>query len=109
MVKTGYISFLTQTDGYQNEETGNFVEGTATWSDFVECNLRVITKEYIRTVDGQVKQASYSVYVDNENVTVDMTTIKKISLKDGNGNGLNEFQVMNYEPLSLMPQIKIVV
>ena len=108
MVKTGYISFITETASSQDED-GNIIPGSTTYTDFVECNLKVITKEYIRTIDGQVKQASYSVYVDNENVSVDMTTIKKISLKDGNGNELNEFQVMNYEPLSLMPQIKIVM
>lgn len=108
MQKTGYIAFITETTSTQ-DANGDWISGTKTTSDFVACNLQVITKQYTMLVDGQVKQASYSMYVDNSNVSVDMNLVSEISIKDTLGNSLGEHQIMNYEPLSISKQIKIVV
>lgn len=108
MVKTGYISFWTETESTQDDD-GNIIPGTKTQTDFSPCNIQVITKEYIKLEYGQVKQANYSVYVDNYLVSVDINLVSEISLQDTLGNDLGSHQIMNYEPLSISKQIKIVV
>lgn len=108
MVKTGYISFVQETTATQ-DENGNWIPGVKTQTEFIPCNIQVITKEYIRVEDGQVKQASYSMYVDNSLITIDMNAVSEISLQDTLGNDLGTHQIMNYEPLSISKQIKIVV
>lgn len=108
MVKTGYIAFWTETSSTQ-DANGNVIPGVKTQSAFVPCNIQVINKEYVRLVDGQVKQASYSVYVDKYALTVDMNLVSEISLQDTLGNSLGDHQIMNYEPLSISKHIKLVV
>jgi len=108
MVKTGYISFFQETAPTQ-DDNGNWIPGVKTQTDFVECNLKVITKEYIRLQDGQVKQASYSMYIDNNLVTIDLETVNEIELQDNRGNSLGNHQIMNVEYLELSKKIKIVV
>ena len=52
MVDTGYISFITQTGGGGQDANGNPVSAVKSASDFVPCNLSVVTKEYKSYVDG---------------------------------------------------------
>ena len=65
MIKTGYISFISETGGGY-DSNGNPVAATKTQTDYIGCNLEVIKKEYKTFIDGQYKQASYSVYVDSD-------------------------------------------
>lgn len=108
MVKTGYISFVTETLATQ-DENGNWVPGTKTQTDFVKCNLKTITSEYITLQDGQVKQASYSIYIDNYLVSIYLETVSEIVLQDNRNNDLGNHQIMNVEYLELSKRIKIVV
>lgn len=108
MVKTGYISFTQQALSTQ-DENGNIIPGTSIDTDYVECNLQVIRKEYIQLVDGQAKQASYSIYVDSDLITIDLSTVSKVKLKDNHSNYLDDHQIMNVEYLDLSKRVKIVV
>jgi len=108
MVKTGYISFIEETQGGQ-DENGNVTASTKTPTEFYECNLQVIRKEYTRLVDGQIKQASYSMYIDSELITLDPETIREVNLQDNRGKSLGAHQIMNIEYLELTKRIKIVV
>ncbi len=113
MVKTGYISFITETGGGQDAD-GNTIATGKTPSAFIECNLQVIKKEYKTFIDGQYKQASYSIYIDSSKFygldpVINLESINLVSLKDNNSNDLGEFQIHNKEYLNLMQRIKIVV
>lgn len=108
MVKTGYISFISEIESTQDGR-GNWVPGTKTQTDFLQCNLQVIKKEYIQVVDGQAQQASYSIYIDSNLVDFDLEPIKEVSIQDNRAKSLGDFQVMNVEYLELSKRIKIVV
>ena len=113
MVKTGYISFITETGGGQDED-GNTIASTPVNSEYVECNLKTITKKYEFVVDGQYVQAKYSVYIDNDKVNlldpvIDLKTINSVQIKDNNSNDLGKHQVHNLEYLNLTKRVKIEV
>jgi hypothetical protein len=113
MIKTGYISFITETGGGQDVD-GNTEASVKTSSVFIECNLMVIKKEYKTFIDGQYRQASYSMYIDNSKFesldpSIDINTVNLIELKDNNQNSLGTFQVHNKDYLNLSRRIKIVV
>ena len=113
MIKTGYISFITETGGGQDAD-GNTIASTKVSSAFIECNLKVITKEYKTFIDGQYRQASYSMYIDSTKFNsldpvVVMNTINFVELKDNDSNSLGTFQIHNVEYLYLSKRIKIVV
>ena len=113
MVKTGYIAFVTETGGGQ-DSNGNTVATVKTASEFIQCNLMVVKKEYKTLIEGQYKQASYSIYVDllkfnRLDPVIDMNTVNLIDLKDNNSNLSGRFQIHNVEYLNLSKRIKIVV
>ena len=56
MIKTGYISFVTESGGGYDSD-GNPIASTKVYSDYIECNLKTITKKYEFIVDGQYIQA----------------------------------------------------
>lgn len=113
MIKTGYISFITETGGGKDAD-GNTIASTKVSSEFIECNLKVITKKYETFIDGQYKQASYSMYVDSVKFNsldpvIQMNSVNLVTLKDNNSNILGELQVHNTEYLNLTKRIKIIV
>lgn len=67
MIKTGYISFITQTGGGYDSD-GNPIVPVTTISAYIECNLKTVKKEYKTFIDGQYKQAAYSVYIDSASI-----------------------------------------
>ena len=109
--KTGYISFLVQTGGGIDPTTGDPIAPVVTESDFVKCNLQVVTKEYRLLVDGQYQQANYSVYIQQRNLPVDLDleAVKGVKIQDNNANDLGTFQKQNVEYLNLTQRIKLVV
>ena len=113
MIKTGYISFITETGGGQDAD-GNTIATAKVSSAFLECNLKVITKRYETFIDGQYKQASYSMYVDISKFktldpAISLTDVSVVDLRDNNSNSLGSFQIHNVEYLNLSKRIKIVV
>lgn len=113
MVKTGEIAFITETGGGQ-DASGNTLATAKTLSAFIECNLEVVTKVYKTFIDGQYKQASYSMYLDSDTFNsldpaLVLSTINLVDLKDNNSNSLGTFQIQNVEYLKLSKKIKIVV
>jgi len=113
MVKTGYISFITETEGGY-DENGNLTPSVLVNSDYIECNLKTITRKYEFVVDGQYIQAKYSMYVDQDKITalvpaIDLTTVNQIQIKDNNSNDLEKHQVHNLEYLNLTKRVKIEV
>lgn len=109
MVKTGYISFISQTGGGQDAD-GNPVSPVKTNSSYVECNLAVITSKYEFIVDGQYKQAEYSIYVESDKIRdIDVQSIKEIQIHDNNDNDIGVFQIGNVEYLNLSKKVKIIV
>ena len=108
LVKTGYISFIQEIGGGRDAD-GNIIASTKTPTAFFECNLKVITKEYVRVIDGQAKQASYSIYVNSDKVAIDPEAVHEINLQDNRAKSLGEHQIMNIEYLELSKRIKIVV
>jgi hypothetical protein len=110
MVKTGYIAFITEAGGGQ-DANGNPIAADKVPSVFVECNLKVAKKEYKVWVEGQWRDAKYSVYVDNCLIPdgVDITKITEVQLQDNRQLDLGVHQIHNMEYLELMNQTKIVV
>jgi hypothetical protein len=111
MVKTGYISFIVLTGGGFDGD-GNPILPVETPTDFIDCNLKTVTREYKFMVDGQYIQAKYSVYVEQRLVdalAIDLTVIKNIKLQDNNGNLIGTFQIHNLEYLNLTSKIKVIV
>ena len=113
MVKTGYISFVTETGGGQDVD-GNTISTVKTSSAFIDCNLKVVTKKYETFIDGQYKQASYSIIIDliKFNVldpAVVLTDISMVDLRDNNNNSLDRFQIHRIDYMNLTKKIKIVV
>lgn len=109
MVKTGYISFITESGG-GFDANGNVLSPTKSFSDYFECNLKTVTKELQFIVDGQYIQAKYSIYIDADLLgDIDLETVNSISLRDNNSNDLGEFQIHNKEYLNLTKRIKIIV
>lgn len=113
MVKTGYISFITEIGGGYDAD-GNPVAAVKVNSVYVSCNLATVKKEYIFLVDGQIQQAKYSCYIDNDKVSsldpvIDISTVKSIQLQDNRAYDLGIFQVQNVEYLELTKRIKLIV
>ena len=111
MVKTGYISFITNSGGGY-DENGNAVAPSIVNSDYVECNLATVNKDYKFFVDGQYIQAKYSIYVDSDKIsslipTISIENIKSVSIKNNNADLIGSFQVQNLEYLNLTKRIKI--
>ena len=105
MIKTGYISFITETLGGL-DANGNPVAPTSVISAFVDCNLVTVKKEYGFVIDGDYVKSSYSVFVESKDV-VDLSVISKIGLKDNNGNVLGIFRIQNVEYLNISKKVKI--
>ena len=111
MIKTGYISFITESGGgYDND--GNPIPLTDVNSDYIECNLKTITRKYEFVVDGQYVQAKYSMIVDLDKIntldpTIDLAKVNEVQLKDNNSNYIGTYQVHNLEPMNLTKRIKI--
>lgn len=110
MVKTGYISFIIQIDGGFDTE-GNILQPTVLQTDFYDCNLMVITKEYKILVEQTWQQAKYSCYIQNALILYpyQVKDVKQVILKDNNRNLLGSFMVQNVEYLNLSKRIKLVV
>jgi len=113
MVKTGYISFITETGGGQDTD-GNSIASVTTNSDYIECNLKTITRKYEFVIDGQYIQAKYSLIVDQDKINtldpvIDLQAVNQIQIKDNNSNDLGNHQVHNLEYLNLTKRIKIEV
>jgi len=109
MVKTGYIAFVVESASTQDVD-GNPIAASKTYSQYFPCNLNTVTKEYRTFVDGQAKQAAYSIYVDSPLVVeINIQSITEVSLKDNMGNVLGLFQIQNVEYLLLSKRVKIVV
>jgi len=113
MVKTGYISFITETGGGQDAD-GNTIASTPVNSDYIECNLKTITKKYEFVVDGQYVQAKFSMIIDQDKVSVlnpviDLQSVNSVQIKDNNSNDLGKHQVHNLEYLNLTKRVKIEV
>lgn len=113
MIKTGYISFLTESGGGQDAD-GNPVAATKVNSDYIFCNLNTLTKEYRLLVDGQYLAASFSCYIDSDKISslipvIDLQTITEVQIQDNNENDLGIYQVMNVEYLNLTKRVKIIV
>lgn len=113
MVKTGYISFITETGGGK-DENGNIIAPTKTNSEYIECNLKTVTRELKFVVDGQYVNAKYSIYLEQYLIMgldpeIDPQTINEIQLQDNNQNNIGIFQVHNLEYLNLTSKVKIIV
>lgn len=117
MVNTGYISFVVKTGGGFDDDR-NPVEPTDTPSDYIPCNLAVITKEYKLLVDQQYQNASYKIVIDNWviadllgelNIRAYLSALTQIKLRDADENELGTFQIQNREFLDLTQRFKIVV
>lgn len=113
MIKTGYISFITESGGGYDSD-GNPIASTTINSDYIECNLKTITRKYEFVVDGQYVQAKYSLYVDKDKINaldpaIDLQTVNQIQIKDNNSNDLGKHQVHNLEYLNLTKRVKIEV
>lgn len=113
MIKTGYISFITESGGgYDND--GNPIASTDVNSDYIECNLKTITKKYEFVVDGQYIQAKYSMYVDQDEINnldpaIDLSSLNTVQIKDNNSNYIGTYQVHNLEYLNITKRVKIEV
>ena len=113
MVKTGYLSFITETGGGQDED-GNTIASTTVNSEYVECNLKTITKKYEFIVDGQYVQAKFSLIIDQDKIknlspTIELESVNSVQIKDNNSNDLGKHQVHNLEYLNLIKRVKIEV
>ena len=108
MVKTGYISFLVETGGGQDDD-GNIIPTEKTPTDFYPCNLKTVKKEYLTNVDGQIKQAQFSIYLNSDLTDIDLEPIKEVSLQDNLSKDLGNYQIQNIEYLLLSKRIKIIV
>ena len=111
MVKTGYISFITKTGGGQDAD-GNPVTPVNTLSDYIECNLKTVKKEYRLITDAQYSQAKYICYIVASlvsSLSIDLETIKEVQIHDNNNNDLGTFQIQNVEYLNLTKRVKLVV
>ena len=109
MLNTGFISFITETAG-GFDAFGNPIAATKVLSTYRACNILTLTKEYRLLVDGQYKEARFSVMIDNSDISdLVLTDLKEVSLQDQNNVSLGTFQVQNKEPLVFVNKLKIVV
>lgn len=109
MVKTGCISFITESGGGY-DANGNPTAPTKVNSTYFPCNIAVINRQYITLSDGQVLQAQYSIVIDNFLISaIDLSGLKEVQLQDSKANNLGKFQVQNREFLDLTKRLKIVV
>lgn len=117
MVNTGYISFIVKTDGGFDGDR-NPIAPTDVPSDYISCNLAVVTKEYKLLNSEQYQNASYKILIDNWvikdllgdiNIRAYLSALTQIQLQDANTNNLGIFQIQNREFLDLTNRFKIVV
>ena len=109
MVKTGYISFITES-GAGFDGNGNPTSTTKVYSTYYPCNLMVLTKEHRLLVDGQYLQGNYSIYIDSLLLLgFGLVGIKEVAIQDNHANSLGLFQIQNVEYLDITAKIKIVV
>lgn len=113
MIKTGYISFITESGGGYDSNR-NPVATTPVNSDFIECNKKVVTHKYEFIVDGQYIQAKYSLIIDQDKIsalvpTIDLEAVNQVQIKDNNSNDLGIHQVQNLEYMNLTKRVKIEV
>lgn len=113
MIKTGYISFITESGGGQDTK-GNSLPSVKVNSDYIECNLNTVNKQYKFVVDGQYIQAKYSIYIDQDKInalvpTIDLETINQVQIQDNNTNDLGSHQIQVLEYLNLSKRIKIIL
>jgi hypothetical protein len=109
MVKTGYISFITQGD-FLFDADGNPLDPTKSYGVLIPCNIQTITKEFRTLVDGQYFQGNYSCYFDQVHVSrLDLSVIRQIRLCDNRKNVLGDFQIQNVEYLDIAKKIKLIV
>jgi hypothetical protein len=112
MIKTGYILFIAEPGGEFQDADGNTVLIPKVSSEWIECNLNVMRKEYKMFVDGQYKQVKYACYVDLSklrSLTFELTDIHEIQLKDLMEIDLGQYQIQSLEYLNLAKSIKILV
>lgn len=117
MVNTGYISFIVQTGGGFDDDR-NPIAPVDTPSNYISCNLAVVTKEYKTLISEQYQNASYKVLIDNWviadllgdiNIRAYLSALTQIQLQDANNNDLGIFQIQNREFLDITNRFKIVV
>lgn len=110
MVKTGYISFYSQTGGGKDAD-GNPLAPTPAWTVYIDCNLKTITKEYKFLIDGQYQLAKYSIYINSNTIPseVVLSSLNQVKLQDNNQNELGKFQVGDLQYLNLSKRVKIIV
>ena len=111
MVKTGYISFISEVANASDTD-GNPVPATKTSTAYIKCNLATVTKEYKILIQGQYQQANYSCYIDSDKVSslnIDLPTITEVQIQDNHANNLGIFQVQNVEYLDLTKRVKLIV
>jgi hypothetical protein len=104
MFKTGYISFITETGGGFDSNM-NPISSTKVNSIYYPCNLSTNTNGYKFIQDGLYVDASYSIYID----ALDITIESKVQLRDNHENDLGVFLVQNKEFLDITKRIKIIV
>jgi len=110
MVNTGYISFIVETGGGFDAQ-GNPIAATKTPSDYFACNIKPVVNKYESYVEGQYKQAAYSIVIDNSIIpdTIDVDSITEVQLIDLSANYLGIYQVQSRYHSALMSNIKVVV
>jgi hypothetical protein len=67
MVNTGYIAFVFETGGGQDEDY-NTIPPESSLSEYVACNLATVRKEYKIKIEGngQYQQAKYSCIIEQD-------------------------------------------
>jgi hypothetical protein len=96
----------------QPDASGNPVAPIRTETEWLACNMDIITREYKITVSGMSQQVKYVVILSKpmlRKYSFAINDIKNIALKDSNGNELGAFIVQNMEYLRLSNTIKFMV
>lgn len=109
MLNTGYIAFISQSGG-GFDANGNPIPTVDILSDYFVCSLKRITKELVTLVDGQYEKASYSIIIDNFEISsITDFTFKKVSIKDSDSTDLGTFQLHDKHFFSFTSKLKLIV
>lgn len=101
------LDYLTSSEGYEDEETGDYIKGESTWvEDYAKCDIVPAGKANTITLpDGQVEPYSYTIY----NLPRDCRNFvygEKIRIKMfGSSEDIREFDVKGFHRYQMQCKI----
>jgi hypothetical protein len=106
IIKNGTIEVITNSGGGIDETTGLNTESSVAYGQPIDCQFKANKFSFKGKSNGSnFTVAQYEIYID----CCDAFTGEKLRIKDAKGLTVGEFQIISFEPLDAVGQIRIYV